>query len=87
MLVKNNENQSKAYGYLIASIRPIDNRFNTFITDLKQMGKENAIQKSEEVQIITTFYQYLFEIVEPYDSSYTSGKPNQITNDMMKATQ
>ena len=80
-------NNSKAYDYLINSIRPIDKRFNTFINDLKQMGKEKAMQKSDEVQIITPFYKYLFEIVKPYDSSYTKEKLDQITNDMMKATQ
>ena len=78
---------TKAYDYLVSSIRPIDKRFNTFIGDLKQMGKEKAMDKSSDVQKITPFYQYLFEIMKPYDSTYTNEKLNQITNDMIKATQ
>lgn len=78
---------TKAYDYLVSSISPIDKRFNTFIKDLKQLGREKAMDKSEDVQKITPFYQYLFEIMKPYDSTYTNEKLNQITNEMMKATQ
>lgn len=78
---------TKAYDYLVSSISPIDKRFNSFILDLKQMGKEKAIEKSADVQKITPFYQYLFEIMKPYDSSYTNEKLNQISDEMMRATQ
>lgn len=79
--------ETKAYDYLLNSLQPIDKKFNTFIKDLKQVGKEKAQKKSEEVQVITPFYQYMFELMKPYDSSYSNEKLDQITNDLMKATQ
>ncbi|WP_417429947.1 DUF2723 domain-containing protein [Halpernia sp.] len=84
---KKTGNSTKAYDYLVSSIQPIDKRFDIFIKDLKQMGKEKAMEKSEDVQKITPFYQYLFEIMKPYDSTYTNEKLNQISNEMFKATQ
>jgi hypothetical protein len=39
--------EDKAYDYLVKSITPIDKRFNTFIGDLKEMGKEKA--QGEEI--------------------------------------
>ena len=79
--------KNKAYEYLVSSIAPIDKRFNTFVKDLQQMGKEKAYRESENVQKITPFYQYLFEVMKPYDSTYAKEKTNQITTQMMKATQ
>ncbi|SFH84083.1 glycosyltransferase family 117 protein [Halpernia frigidisoli] len=80
-------NETKAYDYLVKSIIPIDKRFSTFIKDLKEMGKVKAMDKSEDVQKITPFYQYLFEVMKPYDSTYTNEKLDQISNDLIKATQ
>ena len=51
------------------------------------MGKEKAMQQSENVQKITPFYQYIFEVMKPYDSTYTKEKMSQITNSVIKATQ
>jgi hypothetical protein len=39
------------------------------------------------VQKITPFYQYLFDIMEPFDSTYSKEKESQITNSIIKATQ
>lgn len=79
--------KDKAYAYLVKSIEPIDKKFNVFIKDLQQMGKEKAISESENVQKITPFYQYLFDIMEPFDSTYSKEKESQITNAIIKATQ
>lgn len=79
--------EQKAYNYLVSSIKPIDARFNSFINQLKAMGKEKAYQESENVQKITPFYQYLFEVMKPYDSTYTSEKMNQITDAVIKVTE
>ena len=77
----------KAYAYLVKSIEPIDKKFNVFVKDLQQMGKEKARTESENVQTITPFYQYLFDIMEPFDSTYSKEKEDQITNAIIKATQ
>ncbi len=77
----------KAYSYLVKSIEPIDKKFNVFIKDLQQMGKEKARKESENVQRITPFYQYLFDVMEPFDSTYSKEKEDQITNSIIKATQ
>ncbi|SHH20282.1 hypothetical protein SAMN05421866_2222, partial [Chryseobacterium oranimense] len=77
----------KAYAYLVKSIEPIDKKFNAFIKDLQQMGKEKARNESEKVQKITPFYQYLFDVMEPYDSTYSKEKEDQITTAIIKATQ
>lgn len=79
--------KEKAYDYLVKSIEPIDKKFNTFIESLKEMGKEKAMNESEQVQKITPFYQYLFDIMEPFDSTYSKEKETQITNAIIKATQ
>ncbi|WP_292010314.1 DUF2723 domain-containing protein [Chryseobacterium sp.] len=79
--------KDKAYSYLVQSIEPIDKKFNVFVKDLQQMGKEKAISESENVQKITPFYQYLFDIMEPFDSTYSKEKEDQITTAIMKATQ
>ena len=80
-------NQNKAYDYLVKSIEPVDKRFNSFIKDLQQMGKEKAYKESDKVQVITPFYQYIFEIMKPYDSTYATEKMNQITDAVIKTTQ
>ena len=79
--------KDKAYDYLVKSIEPIDKKFNRFIENLKEMGKEKAMTESEQVQKITPFYQYLFDIMEPFDSTYSKEKETQITNSIIKATQ
>ena len=80
-------NKDKSYAYLVKSIEPVDKRFNTFIKNLEQMGKEKAYKESENVQKIAPFYQYIFEVMKPYDSTYSKEKMNQITTQIMKATQ
>jgi len=79
--------EEKAYAYLVKSIEPIDKKFNVFIKDLQQMGKEKATKESENVQKITPFYQYLFDVMEPFDSTYSKEKEDQITNAIIRATQ
>lgn len=79
--------KDKAYDYLVKSIEPIDKKFNRFVENLKEMGKEKAIKESENVQKITPFYQYLFDIMQPFDSTYSKEKEEQITKSIMKATQ
>lgn len=79
--------KDKAYDYLVQSIEPIDKKFNAFIKDLQQLGKEKAMNESENVQKITPFYQYLFDIMQPFDSTYSKEKENQITTAIIKATQ
>jgi len=77
----------KGYSYLVKSIEPIDKRFQNFVKDLQAMGKEKAFKESEKVQKITPFYTYLFDVMEPYDSTYAKEKEDQITSAIMKATQ
>ena len=79
--------QAKGYDYLVKSIEPIDKKFNGFIKDLQTMGKEKAFDQAENVQKITPFYTYLFDIMNPYDSTYAKEKEAQITAAIMKATQ
>ncbi|QOW09471.1 DUF2723 domain-containing protein [Kaistella flava (ex Peng et al. 2021)] len=79
--------KSKGYDYLVKSIEPIDKKFNNFVKDLHTMGKEKAFNESEKVQKITPFYTYLFDIMNPYDSTYAKEKEAQITAAIMKATQ
>jgi len=77
----------KGYDYLLQSIEPIDKRFSDFVKDLQAMGKEKAFKQSENVQKITPFYTYLFDVMEPYDSTYSKEKEDQITSAIMRATQ
>ena len=79
--------KDKGYDYLVKSIEPIDKKFNNFIKDLQTMGKEKAFNEADKVQKITPFYTYLFDIMEPYDSTYSKEKESQITSAIMKATQ
>ncbi|MDR2235822.1 MAG: DUF2723 domain-containing protein [Chryseobacterium sp.] len=79
--------KEKAYAYLVKSIEPIDKKFNGFVKELQQMGKEKAMKESENVQKITPFYQYLFNVMEPFDSTYSKEKEEQITTAIIKATQ
>ncbi len=79
--------KEKAYTYLVQSIEPIDKKFNVFVKGLQQMGKEKAMKESENVQKIAPFYQYLFDIMEPFDSTYSRQKENEITTAIIKATQ
>lgn len=77
----------KAYSYLVNSIKPVDQRFNNFIGRLEEMGRDKAYREAENVQKITPFYQYIFEVMKPYDTTYAAEKMNQITNQVMRATQ
>lgn len=79
--------KEKGYQYLLKSIETVDKRFNDFVKNLQTMGKEKAFRESEKVQAITPFYTYLFDVMNPYDSTYSKEKEAQITNAMMKATQ
>ncbi|HCM35626.1 DUF2723 domain-containing protein [Chryseobacterium sp.] len=77
----------KAHAYLLKSVEPIDQKFNVFIKSLQQMDKEKAMKESENVQQITPFYQYLFDVMKPFDSAYSKKKEEQITTAMIRATQ
>ncbi|WP_374364751.1 DUF2723 domain-containing protein [Cloacibacterium sp.] len=78
--------EDKAYDYLVKSITPIDKRFNTFIGDLKEMGKEKAQDEIENVRKVTPFYSYLFEVMKPYDSTYSNEKQAEIQRQLIEAT-
>ena len=78
--------REKAYEYLIKSINTIDKRFDTFIKDLEILNSDSAFIKAEEVQYITPFYQYLFEVMRPFDSTYEGEKMQQIESQIIKAT-
>ncbi|AZA93500.1 Protein of uncharacterised function (DUF2723) [Chryseobacterium nakagawai] len=77
----------KAQSYLLKSVEPVDKKFNAFVKNLQQMDKERAMKESENVQQITPFYQYLFNVMEPFDSTYAKKKEEQITAAIIKATQ
>ncbi|WP_284462034.1 DUF2723 domain-containing protein [Chryseobacterium sp.] len=77
----------KAHAYLLKSVEPIDQKFNVFVKSLQQMDKEKAMKESENVQQITPFYQYLFDVMKPFDSAYSKKKEEQITTAMIRATQ
>ena len=79
--------KEKAHTYLLKSMEPIDKKFNVFVKGLQQMGKEQAMKESENVQRITPFYQYLFDVMKPFDSNYSKKKEEQITAAIIKATQ
>ncbi len=79
--------RDKAYSYLVKSLEPIDKKFSTFIADLKTLGKEKAYKEAEKVQKITPFYTYLFDLMNPFDSTYAKEKEAQITDALMRATQ
>jgi len=79
--------KDKGYNYVVKSVEPIDKRFNGFVKNLEIMGKEKAYKESEKVQKITPFYTYLFDIMNPYDSTYSQEKETQITNAVIHATQ
>lgn len=78
---------SKGYDYLVKSLEPVDKRFNVLIKDLKEKGKEYAIEHSDIVQRVTPFYQYLFEVMNPYDSTYAKEKEAQIMDAVIRSTQ
>ena len=77
----------KAQAYLLKSVEPIDKKFNAFISRLQQMDREKATKEAEKVQQIAPFYQYLFNAMEPFDSTYAKKKEEQITTAVIKATQ
>ncbi|MDR2234995.1 MAG: DUF2723 domain-containing protein [Chryseobacterium sp.] len=77
----------KAYAYLVKAIEPIDKKFDVFIRGLQQMGKEKAAKESEKIQRIAPFYQFLFDVMEPFDSTYSKEKEEQITKALIKVTQ
>ena len=79
--------KDKGYQYLVNSLNVIDKRFNTFIKDLQEMGKEKAFKKADDVQKVTSFYSYLFDIMKDYDTTYEAEKMDNITKQLMKVTQ
>lgn len=79
--------KDKAYDYLVSSIKTIDVRFDKFIKHLKTLDKEQAYHESENVQKITPFYQYLFQVMDNYDTTYAKDKSAEITNAVIRATE
>lgn len=77
----------KAHAYLLKSVEPIDKKFNLFVQGLQRMEKEKAMKEAGKVQNIVPYYQYLFDVMKPFDSNYSKMKEEQITKAMMKATQ
>ena len=78
--------KEKAYEFLIKSINTIDQRYSSLIKDLEMLNGDSAFIKAEEVQYITPFYQYLFEVMRPFDSTYEVEKMQQIESQIIKAT-
>lgn len=78
--------KDKAYNYIVKSLEPVDKRFEEFVKYLQQIGKEKAYSQAEKVQKITPFFNFLFQIMEPYDSTYAKEKESQITNAIIQAT-
>ena len=64
----------KAHAYLLKAMEPIDKKFNIFIKGLQQMDKERAGKEAENIRQIVPFYQYLFNVMEPFDSTYSRKK-------------
>lgn len=79
--------KDKGYEYVVKSLEPVDKRFNDFVQYLKEIGKEKAFSESEKVQKITPFFNYLFQIMESYDSTYAKEKESQITTAIIQATE
>jgi len=80
-------NKEKAYQYLIKSTELIDKKFSDFIEKLRILGKEKAYIESNDIQKIVPFYEYLFALIKPYDSTYEKEKTNYITTELLKVTQ
>ena len=76
--------KEKGYQYLINSIGFVDKKFDNFIKDLQTIGKEKAYDKSEEIRNITPFYQFLFPVMKPFDSTYEAEKMKYIYDAMNK---
>ena len=79
--------KQKGYEYLVQSLQPIDKKFNNFIANLQTLGAEKAYEKAKDVQQITPYYTFMFDIMKPYDSTYAKEKEQQITQAIMKVTQ
>lgn len=79
--------KDKALDYIIASLQPIDKRYNAFVNRLKMLGKEKAFKESGGIKKITPFYQAMFDVMKPYDSMYGQEKMSQITTQMVQLTQ
>ena len=47
----------------------------------------DSYKEAENVRTVTPFYTYLFEIMNPYDSTYAKEKESQITTQIMQATE
>lgn len=79
--------KDKGYQYLVNSLNVIDKRFNEFVKDLQEMGKERAFKKVDEAQKVTSFYSYLFDVMKDYDTTYEAEKMEQISDQLMRVTQ
>lgn len=79
--------KDKAYNYLVKSISVIDKRFDDFTKHLQTIGKERAYEESENIQKITAFYPFLFEVMKPFDSTYQVEKMQEIEKKIIQATQ
>ncbi|MGV4413783.1 glycosyltransferase family 117 protein [Chryseobacterium sp. T1] len=77
----------KAQEYTEKSINTIDKRFDAFIKDMQQMGKEKAFNQIDKSQNITNFYQYLFDVMNKFDTTYATEKEDQVTRALMKVAQ
>ncbi|WP_126650329.1 glycosyltransferase family 117 protein [Chryseobacterium aureum] len=77
----------KARAYVLKSMEPVDKKMNIFIKGLQQMGKEKAVKEAGNFRRIAPFYQYLFNVMEPFDSAYSRKKEIEITDAMMQVTQ
>jgi len=79
--------KEKAYQYIIESIEPIDKKFSDFIERLHLLGKEKAYAESGDIQKIIPFYEYMFTLIKPYDSTYEKEKMDYMTSELIKLTQ
>lgn len=82
--VRNGEKE-KGLKYLLNALKPVDSEFRSYLVQLQNTKAENKQKKVDQVQEITPFYEYLFDAMQPYDSSYASNRMKQINADIMKA--
>ncbi|MDO4763065.1 MAG: DUF2723 domain-containing protein [Flavobacteriaceae bacterium] len=79
--------KDKAYNYLVNSISVVDKKFNTAIQNIKLLGKEKSLNEMGEIEKITPFYEFLFEVMKPFDSTYRAEKMKQLETQIIQAVE
>ncbi|MDL1913437.1 MAG: DUF2723 domain-containing protein [Bergeyella sp.] len=79
--------KGKGYQYILESMMPIDEKYKEFTRYLERIGKEKSQKESDKISEIMPFYQYLFEVVRPYDSTFAQDRIQQISSEIIRLTQ